>query len=242
MADSDSDGLFLVLSNLVVLPALVYAIILGQIPEAVILGVVGLVSFFYHLCQAGFFCIVTNTCVLGDDFLILQKADEFFVFLALIWFIAYWFRFNTRTVLLELTISFIFIAIAIVFIALVSGSSNFIFYEVALIVVALVASFIWMLIWRRKRMGWEGLGIALGLIIIGLILFYVAGDPGDPNYDLVHGIWHILLFVAAFFILDTRYNNLRRVFIHGESIKTRWPVYLQYFKQKRKTSSSHKSK
>jgi hypothetical protein len=231
---ADSDGLFLVLSNLVVLPAFFYAIILGQIPEAFILGIVGLVSFFYHLCQAGFYCIVTNIYGTGEDFLVLQYADEFFVFLALIWFIAYWFKFNTRTVLLEMTISFIFIAIAIVFVALISGSSNFIFYEIGLIVLALVASFIWMLIWRRRRMGWEGLGIALGFVITGLILFYVAGDPGDSNYDLVHGVWHILLFIAAFFILDTRYGNLRRVFIQGKSIKTRWPLYRQYFKQKNK--------
>ena len=230
---ADSDGLFLVLSNLFVLPALLYAIILGQIPEAAILGIVGLVSFFYHLCQAGFYCIVKDTCPTGKNFSILQFADEFFVFLALLWFIAYWFKFNTRTVLLEMTIAFIFIAQAIVFIPLVADSGNFIFYEIGLIILTLVASFIWMLIWRRRRISWDGLGIALGLIIIGLILFYVAGDPGEPNYDLVHGIWHVLLFVAVFFILDTRYNNLKRIFIEEKSFRSRWPLYMKYFKQKK---------
>lgn len=224
---TNSNGLFLVLSNLAVLPAFIYAIFLGQIPEASILGIVGLVSFFYHLCQAGFYCIVTETCVTQDNFSILQFADEFFVFLALLWFIAYWFKFNTRTVLLEITIAFIFIAEAIVFIPLVADSGNFIFYEVSLIALSLVASFIWMLIWRQRKMGWKGLGLALGLIITGLILFYVAGDPGDTNYDIVHGVWHILLFIAAFFILDTRYGNLERVLLLGKSFKTRWTKHIQ---------------
>ena len=216
--EPDPEGIFLVLSNFFVVPSLFYALFLNQIPEAAILGIIGITSTFYHLCQTGFFCITKEDCSTNDNFSLMQFADEFFVFLAILWFIAYFFGTTAKYRSLECTISFVFIAQAIVFMPLVS-KSGFLYYEIAIVVVSIF--FFFFAAQKRTIIHWISFLIGILIIIAGAVLFIVGGDPGDRLYTWLHGVWHILLLVAVFFILDSRYGNLKRFFT-GKKLKTRW--------------------
>lgn len=78
-------GICLVVSNIALLPAIFYAKYLSLVPEFSILAIVFFVSSFYHLCQAGF------VCILGIDFTTFRLADHFFVYSALVWIVLYFF-------------------------------------------------------------------------------------------------------------------------------------------------------
>ncbi len=78
-------GICLVVSNIALLPAIIYAKQKSLVPEFSILAIVFFVSSFYHLCQAGF------VCILGIDFTTLRLADHFFVYSALVWIVLYFF-------------------------------------------------------------------------------------------------------------------------------------------------------
>jgi len=218
MGSSNSENLFLVLSNIAAILPFSYALFIRQYPEATLLGIIAIISFFYHLCQGEFFCIVKQNCANSDDFAFLQFADEFFVFIGILWFIAYFFRF-TGISHLRFTISFIFIAQAIVFIPLISDNEFFI-YEVILIFIAFIVALAWTILkpsWLKSPSfniaGIFSFIFAGLLLIVGFTLFVVGGDPGDPQYIILHGIWHILLFIAAFFILDIPFGNLNVLFL-----------------------------
>ena len=68
------EGIFLVGTNIALLPAIGYAIYLNLVPEIAILSVVFVVSVVYHLCQVGFICI------LNIEFSTFQFADQYFVY------------------------------------------------------------------------------------------------------------------------------------------------------------------
>jgi len=225
---TNSSELFLVLSNLAVIPPFLYALVLAELSSAVLLVITAIISFFYHLCQTGIFCVIDNS----SDFSVLQFADEYFVFIVILWFVAYFFGMTTRTIPLELTISFIWIAQAVGFLPLVSDSENFIYYEIAFVGFMIIGSFIWTFSTKRI-IDWESLGIGLGFIAAGSILFIVGGDPGNEGYNWVHGTWHFMLFFAVVFILDTKYGNIKRFFA-CKRLKTRWNSYINYSKKIKK--------
>jgi hypothetical protein len=217
---SDPTGLFLVLSNIAAIPAISYALYRRLWPEASILTIIAVVSFFYHLCQSDYWCIVTSDCQNNEFFAIMQTMDEFFVFIAVIWFIMYFFEIR-----LNYRISFTFILQSIIFIPILKDISLLIF-EVVIVVIVILASIIVLFFIHKKALSFYIFStlVAICLIAVGFSLFIIAGDPGDSQYPWIHPVWHILLFFGALFIIDMKYGitdselvtnkNITRLFIH----------------------------
>lgn len=199
----DSSGLFLILSNLAAIPAVVYAIYLWLLPEAAILGVAATISTMYHICQTGYGCIVRSTCPGTHSYSTMQSSDEFFVFTALIWFIMYFFqvRQNYRA-------ATIFIAQAIIFLPVVVQFEVFIFLGSVAGAVALLACIAVVLFLRGRMFEFYMVGalVALVLLVVAFTLFVVAGEPGTEKYTYLHSTWHILVFFAAFFVIDIKHG------------------------------------
>ena len=229
-------GLYLVISNIAVVPAFIEALALGQLPEVALLGSSGIISMFYHLCQNGYFCIKGSQ----SNYSILQNTDQLIDFVLILWFVGYIIRLTEGYGRLQLLMSAVFIGLAIVLVPLY-GSASFFVYEIAVlasgaalfVLVSLIFNYLvantkdpldpWRIKWdvnpKRKWVAVFDFAITLIFVIVAIILFYLAGNPGDKNYDVYHATWHILIYLSVVFILDIPYGNIICV------KNLLWPIY-----------------
>lgn len=199
----NQSDLFLLLSNIAVVPAFLYAIAIKKFDSAAILATVSIVSFLYHSCQTNYFCVFNSDIPGESNFYLLQKSDEFFVTIAFVWFILYAVGIGSI-----LTATAIFSLQGVFLLSLLSGKS----YSTTIIAITIgIAAFfaiVYALI-RPKRLYFVILPsfVSLALLAAGFTLFIIAGDPGETKYYLYHSFWHILLFIAVFFVLMIKANG-----------------------------------
>ncbi len=201
-------GLFLVGSNLALLPAIFYALKRKQIPEFAILSMVFFVSSVYHLCQVDF------GCVLNIEFEILRFGDHFFVYSALIWIAMYFIDLQDNY---KIAILLVFQAILLPLILQFVDSWWFSLVIIILLVVVIVA----LLVFVTKtppRVKIPSLIIMLLLLAGGFVFFYFAGEPFPPDeadiesenskkYAIFHSIWHIAVMWSAYYAIDIKYGQ-----------------------------------
>lgn len=195
-AENQSD-LFLLLSNVAVVPATLIAVLLKRYASAALITTVAVVSFLYHSCQANFFCVVNNTVQGERHYYLMQKSDEFFVNVAIVWFVLYAIElgaFLSATVVFSLQGVFLLV--------LLSGSEYSTTILSSTIAVVTFFAFIYVLM-RPKRLAFSIMPslAALALLASGGTLFVVAGNNGEEKYWLYHSLWHVLLFLSVFFVL-----------------------------------------
>lgn len=199
MAEKQSN-LFLLMSNVAVVPAVMFAVYKKKFDSAAIIATVAVVSFLYHSCQAGFFCIF-NTDIPGkSNFYLLQKSDEYFVSIAIVWFVLY--AIEIRSLLAS---TLIFSIQAIFLLSLLSGKD----YATTIVGVAIGVGILFAIVYfmiKPKMLAFAIVPSVVSLVLLasGFALFIVAGDPGDKNYWVYHSLWHIFLFLAVFFVLMTK--------------------------------------
>ncbi len=207
------EGLFLVISNIALLPAIIYAFYLKLIPETSIISVVFIISTVYHLCQAGFICLLTI------DFVTFQFSDHFFVYSLLVWIVLY-------AIGLPLEFRFaIFIWIQALLFPLLLEFKNtwwfggFIIGFIVLITVLLLS----LIIRAIPRINIFSLIAAVILLGIGFALHLIGGDPTPPSHDQqhlkneeddinhkyvwLHSLWHIFSMLAIYYVLDLKYGK-----------------------------------
>ncbi|KKM01734.1 hypothetical protein LCGC14_1791470 [marine sediment metagenome] len=203
------EGVALVLSNLAIVPAIVKALWLQQIPEAAVLSVVLVVSSVYHVCQAGF------ACVLDIEFETLQLADHFFVFSALMWIVLLFVGIE-----LEFRVA-LFVWLQLLLLPLLlEFMRNEWFGPVAIgVVVVLVVLLLALVVRGVPHFNRTNMLIAAVLLAVGFALHLLAGDPlpptraadgGDgepelvsqPRYSWFHVPWHVFAMAAVYFALD----------------------------------------
>lgn len=195
--------LYLILSNIAMLPAIIYAWFRRLYAETALLITVATVSFLYHACQGNFFCIVRETSFGEQKFVILQNTDEFFVNITIIWFVMYFLN-----VPRDVEFAVVFTIAPILLISILSNTANTLYILIGAISVAGIVAFSYSLILNRKfRFSYIPAFIALFLLIGGSLFFYFANDPGtSDNYSSFHATWHVLLMLAVAFVLHTRYG------------------------------------
>jgi hypothetical protein len=220
---SDPTGLFLVISNIAAIPAIVYALYRCLFPEATLIIIIAIVSFFYHMCQSDYWCLVSSDCQNKADFVIMQMMDEFFVFVVIIWFILYFFEIRLRY-----RIVLTFIIQTIIFIPIVRNVYILIF-EAAIIGGIIIISIIILIFLSKKSISFYIFStiVAIILIVVGFSLFIVAGDPDDSLYPWLHSVWHILLFIAILFVLDMKYGKTDTLIIRKKN-SSRILIYMDY--------------
>ena len=217
--------LYLILSNIAILPAIFYAWTRRLYPEAGLLTSVGINSFLYHSCQGNFFCIVRDTCIGETKYTTLQNSDEFHVNITIIWFIMFF-----LSIPRNVAIGVVFLISPIFLISISTQGPNLLFILIGTIAISGVFTAIYsFLLYRKLKFSYVSAILAFILLVSGFTIFYIGGDPNQlSNYNVYHSTWHILLMTAVFFVLDIRYGS-RYVVIDGDGIRVYNKKYYKFY-------------
>ncbi len=220
------EGLFLVGSNLALLPAIRYAYVLGLLPESSILSVVFVVSSVYHLCQAGFICL------LDIDFLTFQLQDHFFVYGALVWITLYFIGLT----LAERFAIFIWVQ-ALLFPLILEfvktwWLSGFVVGFVVLIAILLLS----IVVRGFPRFNIYSMIAAILLVGVGFAFHLIGGDPTPPDqkdgetnhkYAWFHSAWHVFIMLSVYYVIDLKHGHSWLVwFFRHKKLKDDVPTVL----------------
>ncbi len=205
-------GVLLVLSNLVLVPAIILALYFRDLVTATILFLMFIVSTLYHICEANWYCMVS--------FFGHQTADHVMVYTLLFWVFIVG---TTRYRNVQFSMLLINIASLVVFAVVTTQTFYFGILYVAFFIAWVIVS-------------WAGFGMPpkpydIGLIVIAVVLassgfgLHLAGDdPGDSNYWWAHTLWHLFAMVAVIVLL---------VAIYGENMRAAWRGFQSRLKKSR---------
>jgi hypothetical protein len=185
-------GVFLILSNIGIVPAISLAITYDLIPEAAIYSVVCFISTVYHICQADFYCVYS--------FRALQTSDHFFVFGLLIWTTLYFIG-------LDLTTKFtVFIIIQGLLLPAVIDFLESWWIGGVLLAFLLIFSLFVLSKFTKKIHKPSLVDFMTATVLIGGGFFFhlYAGEPGANRYWWAHSIWHLLGMLSLYFIIQMK--------------------------------------
>jgi len=222
LGNSIFGGSMLVLSNVVMVPAIIVALWFRDLITATLLFLMFVVSSFYHICAADWYCAASHTAH--------QTADHIMVYTTIFWIFL---MFTTRYVKVQVSLLLINIAALVVFAALSRETNLFaVFYVV------------YFPIWVGVR--WMGFGlpprkydliflaVAVALFGAGYGLYFAGNSPEDPNYWWVHSVWHGLSMTAVVVVLFA---------VYGYGLSDIFPgADYNIMSRKTRTRKSHKEK
>jgi hypothetical protein len=189
-------GVFLVITNIVLIPAILIALLIGRdLVTATILFMMFLVSTFYHICEAGWYCMVPLDT--------LQASDHIMVYTLVFWVFLIG---TTRYRDIQFSLLLVNTAALVVFVAVSTHTAFFGAFYVAFFIAWIIVSYAGFGI-PPKPYGIGLLLIALMLTLFGLIPFFIGGDPGDSNYWWTHSLWHFFVILAVIFLLLALYGE-----------------------------------
>lgn len=193
-------GVFLVLSNLALLPALWYAVRANLFVEFGLLAAVFMASTAFHICQSAFFCF-------GVSLFSLQVSDHLLVFLAIIHFSLY-----VVNASLVARTAITFVATPIILPVVVTFLHDFVSGAIAISVAVVAAAIMFVIIITingRIYLDWKSVIIAVVLMAGGIALHLVGGDFSEDNtkYFSLHSAWHVASMIALLFVLDIPFGR-----------------------------------
>ena len=178
-------GLFLILSNLFLAPAVYYSLDLHEEASAIVYFNLIVVSSLYHSCRAGFSCVVSYV----DH----RKLDYLFVYFAVLWTLTTGLgrshAISMRVRMLVFCVFFLPTAILIV------GDQKGIAVQ---IVGGLLPAAVMIALAHNKgvrlfrRLPWAVLAIVLGAIS-GVFMYAMPLN----TYEWSHSVWHVLSMLAV---------------------------------------------
>jgi len=189
-------GVFLVLTNLVLIPAILIALCIGRdLVTGTILFLMFVLSTLYHICEAGWYCMVS--------FDTHQAADHLMVYTLVFWVFLMG---TTRYRNVQFSLLLVNTAALVLFVTVSTQTFFFGFLYVLFFIGWISVSYAGFGI-PPKPYGIGLLLIALGLALIGLAPFLVGDDPGDSNYWWAHSLWHFFVMLAVIFLLLALYGE-----------------------------------
>lgn len=197
LVSNAASGVFLVLSNIFLAPAIYESFVIGEAPTAIVYFNLLFASSLYHACQANFGCVV--------DYADHRKLDYFFVYIALLWTIttglgrSHALSYRTRS----LVFCIFLLPIAIMVIGDYEGVWIYLTAGVlpALIMIALCHN---RGVRLFQRPTWVVVSAAIAL---PAFVFMYTLDKED--YEWAHGLWHvfIMLSIACLVLATKRYHR-----------------------------------
>lgn len=197
------EGIFLVLSNLFLLPAIILCYKNGRTAEFAFLWCMMKVSFFYHMCQAEFYCIFYNR----DTF---QLLDHFMVYSTFFWLALY----LTKVELKRRIAAYIYFVVA-VFPALLLYVHTYWFpFLIIGYGIAAEVFFISFVKGEIRKVYGVNIIIIFFCLMLGVILYMVGDEPEGHLYAWTHIVWHATSMIAIYFVIDINdgKNKITRYF------------------------------
>jgi len=194
MTDSVIAGALLVFSNVVLIPAVLVALWFRDLITATLLFLMFVVSSFYHICAADWYCVASHTAH--------QTADHILVYILIFWIFL---MFTSRYIQVMVSLLLINISALVVFAAFSRETNLFAVFYVAFF--PIWAGVRWMGFGLRPRYyDWIFLTVALVLFGAGYGLYFLGNSPEDENYWWVHSLWHVLSMGAVVLLLFALYG------------------------------------
>lgn len=187
-----AEGIYLIVSNAALIPAITLALYYYLYAEAVVLGVLLYSSSVYHLCQAQFYCIFPLQ--------VLQESDHYFVYSTLLWISLYFAGLNLTE---RFCIYYFFQAFLYPTILRFMKDTVFIIVIIVIIIGITIFAIIFIVQRFPKFSFWEYF-ITAALIGSGLALHIYAKEPENSTYPIAHATWHVLIMLAIIFIIQIR--------------------------------------
>lgn len=177
-------GLFLVLSNLFIVPAIIESLYAREEDSAIVYFNILIASSLYHSCRAGFVCVIA--------YIDHRKLDYLFVYFAVMWTLTTGLgKSHTIPYRIRLVVfNFFFLPMAILIIGNYEGHA-------VQIVGGLLPGISMYIIAKHygvplfRRWGWALAAIVLGGIA-GLFMFAMPYN----TYEWSHSVWHIFAMLA----------------------------------------------
>jgi hypothetical protein len=193
-------GVALVLSNLFLVPAIVFAILHWEaehddedrvvrytfrprIVDAVVFGRIFAGSVMYHMCHAGWGCV--------SPFAFMQAADHVQVWMGMVWITLLFLSFQK-----EITFS-AFLLIELLFQSLPFVLMNTSLFPVAFLPAVVVLLFMRVTFMHIPILKYDILlGVVAVLLFVSGVFFINGADVYDPQYWYIHATWHVLAMTA----------------------------------------------
>jgi hypothetical protein len=183
-------GITLVISNFLLAPVIAKCVRMRLFMEACIITVLFIASYFYHMCQAEFFCVDTVENH--------QIMDHFFVYSTFVWMAL----FIVNTEIVPKVCVFI-IAQSFLLPTIIRWTDSWALAGVIIVVVLLILVTI-ALYNQNAKFDTLDVFCALFLVIVGLVFFALAGDPGEKSYPGYHSLWHTTSMSSLYFVVTIR--------------------------------------
>ena len=187
-------GIMLVITNVVLLPAIFVALWFRDLITATLLFIMFIVSSFYHVCAAGWWCAASHTAH--------QTADHIIVYTLIFWIFL---LFTTRYVKVQVSLLLFNIASLVVFSAFSRQTNVFAVFYLAFFPAWIGVRWMGFGLPPRKY-DIVFLGVAVVLFAAGYGLYFAGDSPDDPDYWWVHSAWHVLSMTAVVVVLFTAYG------------------------------------
>lgn len=187
-------GFALVISNLVLIPAIIVALWFRDLITATILFLMLIVSSFYHICAAGWYCAASHQAH--------QTADHILVYTLVFWIFL---MLTTRYIKVQVSLLLINIAALVVFAAFSRETNLFAVFYVVFFPIWIAVRWMGFGI-PPRRYDVVFLGIAFVLFGAGYGLYFLGNSPDDPNYWWVHSVWHLLSMASVILVLLVAYG------------------------------------
>jgi len=204
---------WLLISNVALIPAIIAAIKLGLWLEAGHGVKMLFSSFFYHLCDSGIQCF-------GFRFRSWQVLDFSSAFETV---------FLVGLVLGKLHRAKIFLYVVfsqVILLLVLEGATNDINIKVAVSASLLVFALAHLVYFGRylHTLDWPD-AVAAGFLAAGALIVRVnEGGSNSKRYDIWHGIWHVLLFLAFYFVVES-ISRTRYLLFFTRNERSDRPVY-----------------
>jgi len=192
MHRSLTEGLLLVLSNLLLLPALFLTIRRYYYVDTAVILMMFLASSFYHACDAGWFCIT--------DILDHRMQDHFMCTSLFSWLVL-----SFLGIPLDQTCSVFFLIVSsYVLFAQTCVDSSFFFVTLGFFFLFLIL--VRLIFFRHflVKIDISDLVIAIILFVIGFIPFSLANVDDIEHYGVYHALWHFLSMPSIYFVIEAR--------------------------------------
>jgi hypothetical protein len=190
------EGSVLVLSNVFLLPSIIYTWNLGLKPEFAILFSMMFTSAKYHLCQAGFVCLFFEQRVL-------QLADHFMVYSTVYWIVLYF----TGLPLDQRFVWFVTVQVFLYPYVIVYADSS---WFPIITIGTLVPFTLWILYFVRKQTDTiyvVNVVVAFVLMIVASSFYLTSGDSDWDTYVWTHTFWHIFSMLSIYYVIDLKNGN-----------------------------------